>query len=117
MTDYELQLYNDTLDGFLGASYCLSAGYELLSMVGMIGVYWYIAGTERQYGPLGERWEQERGEQDKEKQDKGEQERRQNREGKENGMQEKGEQKRIVQSDMIKREGSNGLVASILISS
>ena len=112
MTDYELQLYNDTLDGFLGASYCLSAGYELLSMVGMIGVYWYIAGTERQYGPLGERWEQ-----DKEKQDKGEQERRQNREGKENGMQEKGEQKRIVQSDMIKREGSNGLVASILISS
>ena len=98
MTDYELQLYNDTLDGFLGASYCLSAGYELLSMVGMIGVYWYIAGTERQYGPLGERWEQERGEQDK-----GEQERRQNREGKENGMQEKGEQKRIVQIDMIKR--------------
>ena len=112
MTDYELQLYNDTLDGFLGASYCLSAGYELLSMVGMIGVYWYIAGTERQYGPLGERWEQERGEQDK-----GEQERRQNREGKDNGMQERVEQKRTAQSDMIKREGSSGLVASILISS
>ena len=53
------QLYNATLDTFLGASYCLSAGFEVLNMVGMIGLYWYIAGIERKYGPLGEMGEKE----------------------------------------------------------
>ena len=52
-----LQLYNATLDSFLGASYCLSAGFELLSMIGMVVVYWYIAKNERKFGPLGEREE------------------------------------------------------------
>jgi len=59
MSYVNTMLYNATLDTFLGASYCLSAGFEVLNMVGMIGLYWYIAGIERKYGPLGEMGEKE----------------------------------------------------------
>lgn len=59
MSYVNTMLYNATLDSFLGASYCLSAGFEVVNMMGMIGLYWYIAGIERKYGPLGERGETE----------------------------------------------------------
>ena len=59
MLSFSCQLYNATLNSFLGASYCLSAGFELLNLLGMIVVYWYISGTEKKYGPLGERQEKE----------------------------------------------------------
>ena len=35
-------------------------------MIGMAMVYWYIAGNERKYGPLGEREEREEKEERKE---------------------------------------------------
>jgi len=55
MSYFNTMLYNETLESFLGASYCLSAGFEGLNMVGMIVIYFYIVGNERKFGPLGER--------------------------------------------------------------
>jgi hypothetical protein len=37
------QLYNMTLDSFLGASYCMAAGFDGLNIVGMAFIWIYIA--------------------------------------------------------------------------
>ena len=37
------QIYNLTIDSFLGASYCVAAGFEGVQMVGMLFVWVYIS--------------------------------------------------------------------------
>ena len=48
-----------TLNGFLGASYCLSAAFEGISLFGMCLIYYFIWKNEKKHGPLGERDELE----------------------------------------------------------
>jgi len=48
-------LYNLTINGFLGASYCLNAAFEGLNLIGMCFVYYFIWKNEKKFGPLGER--------------------------------------------------------------
>ena len=49
------QLYNLTLNGFLGASYCLGAAFEGVNLIGFCIVYYFIWKNEKKFGPLGTR--------------------------------------------------------------
>lgn len=49
------QVYNLTIESFLGSSYCISAGLNGLSIVVMGVLFWLIVKNEQQFGPLGER--------------------------------------------------------------
>ena len=49
------QLYNLTLNGFLGATYCLSAAFAGVNLLGMCVIYYFIWKNENKYGPLGTR--------------------------------------------------------------
>lgn len=58
MSYLNTMLYNLTLESFLGASYCLAAGFDAINMVGMAFIWMYINRIERRWGPLGERKEE-----------------------------------------------------------